>query len=140
MAPWGPWPGTPATQNLPFAWFEQDVSTDGNLVVSTTPPTFTAVQTLGPLSYVAGLYRFDWYCETFQSATSNSVEVQFLVDGFVDGDTRHGDEVDVVDVHEHTGFFTVNLGAGAHTAVLQGAVTAGTATFRRRRIMVTRIG
>lgn len=135
MPPFGPWPGV---QNLPFPWATTDVVTDAGQVVSTVG--FTTVQTLNmAAATVAGTYDVFWYCETFQSATANSAEVQVLVDGVVQGDTRHGDEADIVDVHEHTGLVRLALAAGAHTIVMQASVTAGTVTVRRRRLTATRI-
>ncbi len=141
MSPFGPWPGsgTAGAGNLPFPWFVESAETEGTF--STSSMVMVTALTLTTSALLAGTYRIDWYGETSQDVIGASSSLQCTIDAAIAGVSRHGDDVDILDVLARPGFRIVALGAGVHTILLQLASTAGTAVnVRRRRLAITRVG
>lgn len=123
---------------LPFEFYSQSQEDDTTFTTTSVTPVVALTLTT-PSNMPAGTYRLDWYGETFQSAVANSASVNVRIDGTDVAITRHGDEVDILDVLERGGFAVRVLTAGAHTITLNLSTTAGTASYRRRRLFLVRV-
>lgn len=131
-------PRTAAASGLPFPYYFQSEENDADQVVNSTTPV--TVLTLTTPVIAAGTYGVNWYGETFQSVTGLSASVQVLVDGVVVSLTRHGDEVDILDVLERGGFAIRALTAASHTILMQAfASSPANVTIRRRRLYLVRV-